>query len=247
MAEPAVFTVEDARIILETVRQVRASGILQQSARRAAIESQRGLYFTNVSGEEIPAWACMQITGTEEIGGQNFLQADQPADNDGSAGWFVFNGPFPVADGNEGYAQVGPVYRGYKSSGTVTGGDKWQPVASQWYIEQDNAGIFICAGADDIDDDVLKVFQPSGSGGGSSQSFFITPSGGIAACTESSGAYTPGSATCDQAEWDGTDIEDNGTNATVYNISDQAIAGSVLIKAAKVDGIWVVDVAGCGS
>lgn len=240
-------TPEDTKLVLETVRQIRASGMLQQTGKRRTMPPQAGIYFTNVAGEEIPAWACVQITGTSEIGGQNFLEADKPADSDGSAGWFCFNGPYAVADGEEGYAQVGPVYRGYKNAGTVTGGDRWQPVASQWYIEQDNAGIFICAGADDIDTDVLKVFIPSGTSGGSSQSFFITPVGGIAACTESSGVYTPGSATCDQADWDGTDIEDNTTNATVYNISDQAIAGSVLIKAAKVQGIWVVDVAGCGS
>lgn len=245
---PAVFTPEDARMVLETVQQIRASGILSMAKKAKAVPPANGIYFTNVAGEEIPAWACMQITGTDEIGGQNFLQADKPADNDGTAGWFVFNGPYAVADGEEGYAQVGPVFRGYKNAGTVTGGDKWQPVSGQWYIEQDNAGIFICAGADDIDEDVLKVFMPSGTGSsGGSQSFFITPGGGIPAATESSGVYTPGSATCDQAEWDGTDIEDNTVNATVYNISDQAIAGSVLIKAAKVDGIWVVDVAGCGS
>lgn len=122
-------------------------------------------YFHNDSGEVIPAYACMQVTGTEEIGGQNYLVVDKPADTDGTAGGFIFNGPFPVADDDEGKYQAAQVVRGFKDSGTVTGGDKWSPVVDEWYIAQVDGGPFICCGADDVEDDVLKVFA-QGVGGG---------------------------------------------------------------------------------
>ena len=47
-------------------------------------------YFHNDAGETIPAYACMQVTGTEEIDGQNYLVVEKPADTDGTAGGFVF-------------------------------------------------------------------------------------------------------------------------------------------------------------
>ena len=104
-----------------------------------------------------------------------------------------------------------------------------------------------------LEDQLRQVLQPVSkprlimTSVASGQAFFVTPVGGIAAATESSGTYTPGSAVCDRHEWSGTDIVDAGTTETVYNISDQAIAASVLIKAAQVEDKWVVDVAGCGS
>ena len=162
--------------LLKMVQLFRAKGWLNG----VAMPSEMGLiqnvpsllYLKNDAGAEIPAYGCVQITGTEEIGDQNYLVADQPADNDGSAGWFLFNGPEPIADGELGVAQPGPVVRAFKNSGTITAGEKWQPVASQWYIEQDNDGLFVAAGADDIATDVLKVIAYGGVGSG-------TGSGGI--------------------------------------------------------------------
>lgn len=91
--------------------------------------------------------------------------------------------------------------------------------------------------------------KPRGGGGGGS-TCFITPSTGIAAVTGAAGGtMTPGKATCTKYSFNATDetFESTNSTATIYNVSDQNIAGNVLIKATKVQGVYVVDVAGCGT
>lgn len=70
-----------------------------------------------------------------------------------------------------------------------------------------------------------------------------TPYGGIPACS-GTGPYTFGSADCTVVKPDGTLSSET---QTIKNIVDQAIAGSVLIKADPVGDVYVVDVASCGS
>ncbi len=70
-----------------------------------------------------------------------------------------------------------------------------------------------------------------------------TPYGGIPACS-GTGPYTFGSADCTVVKPDGTLSSET---QTIKNIVDQAIAGSVLIKADPVGDIYVVDVASCGT
>ena len=80
-------------------------------------------------------------------------------------------------------------------------------------------------------------------GGGGRDRLFKTPGGGIPAAT-GTGPYSFGSATC-------TFVSDAGVVGTdtvvIKNIVNQAIAANVVIKAAKVGTIWVVDVASCGA
>lgn len=98
-------------------------------------------------------------------------------------------------------------------------------------------------------DETYPEGRPRGGGGGGQSRIMVTPSGGIAALTGTvGGTLTPGSATCTEYEFSsGTWIPTTDTH-TVYNVSDQPIAGSVAIKATKVrGGVYVVDVAGCGT
>ena len=93
--------------------------------------------------------------------------------------------------------------------------------------------------------------KPRGGGNGGAQKLFATPSGGIPAATGSPpSSVTVPSSLCTEYEWQttGTFAAIPTTNtALVYNITDQTIAGNVLIKASKVKGYWVVDVASCGA
>lgn len=199
-------------------------------------------YFHNASGGEIPPYACLQVTGTEEIDGQNYLVVDQPADTDGTSGGYVFNGPEAVADNEEGKYQEAQVVRAYKDTGTVTGGEKWSPVVSQWYIAQDDAGPFICCGADDVDTDVLKVFTQSvGNSTGVQPRVYLTPLDGIAA---RSGA-TLGSAPCTRYTVTSGTRASTADTETIYNDFTTAIGGSTDIIAAYIDGIWVAIAEDC--
>ena len=178
------------------------------------------LYVHNGSGETIPAWACMQVTGTEELGGQNYLVVDKPTDVIGTTGEFVFNGPESIADGEDGLAQNGPVLRGYKNTGTITAGERWSPTSGQWYLSQDDSGVFTACGADDIDGDVLKVVRSPLVG-----FHAVAPSGGIPAKSGS----TMGSATCTLQDCSSSGVLSNAGAATIYNPSTTAIAGSAAI------------------
>ena len=242
MADLNTFDDRTTQDLLTLVRMLRAGMIgTVETARRPAIDgTAEPIFFTNDSGEEIPAYACMQVTGTEEIGGQNYLVVDKPADTDGTAGGYIFNGPRAVADDAEGVAQVEQVVRAYKNTGTVTGGEKWSPVVNQWYIAQVDGGPFICCGADDVDDDVLKVFA-QGVGAGSSDSKIVqTPGGGIAARS----GTTVGSASCTEFKIDsGTTLATNTNTITVKNIWPFAIPASMYIKAhlESISGEWIAE------
>lgn len=165
MSRVNVFNDETFGDLLEMVREWRAARPSQGVRNTPTIPHETPIYIHNDSGEEIPPYACMQVTGTEEIGSQNYLVVDKPADTDGTAGGFLFNSRSPVGIDDEGVAQPSQVVRGFKDSGTATGGDKWSPVVDEWYIAQVDGGPFICCGADDVEDDVLKVFA-QGVGGG---------------------------------------------------------------------------------
>jgi len=185
-----VFSVSDATEILEVVRAIQASGILKdlgsRNPRKGTVRTaETPIYFRNDSGEECPAYACLQVTGTEENGEQNYCTIDKPADTDASGGEYIFNGHFAVPDGEFGTSQPGRFVRAIKSEGTATAGEKWNPVVGDWTIEQDDSGRFVMAGDDDIDTDVARVFIGDGAGGGASIEYEI---GSVS--TASSGPYT---------------------------------------------------------
>mgnify|MGYP000235827846 CR=1 FL=1 len=230
MADLTVLSPDFLRILQNVARDYKAGRLTASGAGVPQVSPTMPTPapFRNDSGETIPAYGCMQVTDTEEVGSDNLLVVDKPDDADGTSGWYVFNGPWEVVEDDFGTAQLGPILRGYKSSGAITAGERWAPVSGQWYLAQVDGGIFAALGADDVADDVLKVMQTGG--GGQQAGYALTPVGGIGGMTESSGVYTRGSATCDLFEEDSSqDLVDSGTNVTIYNTSSASIAGSTLI------------------
>ncbi len=129
-----------------------------------ALLNQREIYVRNDETEAAPPYACMQVIDTVEVAGQNYLIVKKPVDSDGTAGWYVFNGPNEIEeDGGFGIAFDGPQCRMLTDGSTVTAGDVWGPVASQWEIEP-NGSLFVAAGEDDIAPDVMKGFFKGGGG-----------------------------------------------------------------------------------
>lgn len=239
-----VFDEETARILVTIARLYKQTGFVTGMGRgiSALLEDPPVPYYVhNDSGEEIPPYACMQVTGTEEIGGQNYLLVDKPADTTGDAGSFLFNNHRAIADNEEGIAQFGPVVRAFKNTGTVTAGEHWLPVANQWYIAQDDGGPFVAAGADDIDDDVLKVFTNTpGSGGGENIKIAYAASG-IAA--RSATFVYAGSCTEYKITGTGTTrtLATNTATFDVFNLDLKAIpAGTFFIAEQEhITGVWI--------
>lgn len=142
--------------------QLRASGLLNPGVIQALtagspLVTETPIYVTNVSGEVIPPFACMQCTGTEEIGDQNFTLVNKPADATGAAGGFLFNGPTEIPIYEEGIAQKGPVVRMLTNGAAITAGAKWKPTASAWTVAPSGT-LFQAIGADNIETNVMKAF-----------------------------------------------------------------------------------------
>lgn len=94
-----------------------------------------GFTFSNQSGENVPAYACMKITDAVVDAGSYVLQISKP---DGTGGPFCFNGPNPVPvpagdESGRGQAFFGVVKASY-SSGTPAAGDVWGPASGSWDI-----------------------------------------------------------------------------------------------------------------
>lgn len=129
------YTEETARYLLDTINQLVASGwALPGNKQPTAIPFQRQTFFINDSGEEIPPYACMQITEMEKFG-QNYCKVDK-YDEDVFGG-FLFNGHREVADKDSGVAQFAPRFLGLRENNTdaVTLGHLWGPDPGEWFLK----------------------------------------------------------------------------------------------------------------
>jgi hypothetical protein len=158
--ELAGFSRDNARLILDVVRYLRANGLIAPGGDRGqqTFPPQAPIYVRNDSGVEIPAFACLQVTppGTVEAGGQNYITVDQPADTTGAAGGYLFNGQAPIEIGGYGIAHDGPVVR-MLHTGSPVSGDRMIPVVASWSVAI-GLGPFVAIGDDDIEPNVIRGF-----------------------------------------------------------------------------------------
>jgi hypothetical protein len=231
--EAGVFSVDDATEILAVVRAIQSSGLLTELSEKKPKPGtnrivETPIYFRNDSGEEVPRYACMQVVGTIESGGQNYLLIDKPADTDASSGEYIFNGHFAVAADKFGTAQGGRLVRAIKADGTSTAGDKWNPVIDDWTIEKDDSGRFIMAGDNaELATDVARVFVGDGGGGGGSIEYEI-----ISTSTASNGPYTGKKiasvtvkgAPCDRANLIGTTVDVVDHSGCIFDLTSGQLA-----------------------
>lgn len=161
------FKKETAQIILDVVQYLRESGFVIQRPGRGSqfVPPEAPIYIRNDTGEEIPPFGCVQVTGAVDDGGQNYITVDKPVDATGDAGGYLFNGVAPIEIDGYGIALDGPVVRMLTDGSTVTCGDFWRPVVNSFEVEPGGV-MFSAIGEDDIDTDIMRAFTSSGGGGG---------------------------------------------------------------------------------
>lgn len=169
-----------AKIVLDVVRYLRDSGFVipQHGRGNQFIPPDAYIYVRNDSGEEVPAFACMQVTGTVESGGQNYIKVNKPTDTNGDDGRYLFNGVAPIEAGGYGVAYDGPFVRMLTDGSSITVGDLWEPEIGQWTVTPGGTQ-FSAVGADDIKTDVMRAFI-LGGGVGSGKIFFTVDSAAVA-------------------------------------------------------------------
>lgn len=178
--------------------------------------------FVNKSGATIPPYGCIQITGTEETGGRNYLQVKRPFDYAGVMGPFLINGDREVIDDDLGTAQWGPIYRAKTDGTTLAVGTRIGPTSNSFEVGK--GCLFTCCGVDDIEEDVIRVIAcetpliaVAGSGG-----IAANGSGTVTAKVPTSTGWAAGSVTY-----------------TAYNISATAISNNANVLIFPVDARWV--------
>lgn len=92
-----------------------------------------GIPFRNQSGEIIPAYACMRITGGVESGSTQIVTVSKPSTT--FQRLYLINGPSQVAVGADGTGTwlSDAAYVLYET-GTPAYGESWGPKASQWSL-----------------------------------------------------------------------------------------------------------------
>lgn len=247
MTRIGAYTPETAKMIHDVVSYLRNSGFVVQRPGREThmFPTPAPIYVRNDTGEEIPAFGCLQTNGTVEDSGQNYVKVIKPTDINGGDGWYLFNGIAPIEIGGYGIAHDGPLVRMLTEGSTVTNGAKWAPMVSAFTVEPDVGGIFTAVGPDDIETDVMRGFVLASPPDQGSIVHFVSPVGGIAARS----SLTMGSATCDIYNSSGSGVlSDSGTNETIYNVASSAFAGSTHgIAARNAAGLLVAIVEDCGA
>ena len=163
------YSPETAKMVLEVINNLKRSGLVLEgtAAKKYNAPPNTPIYFRNDSGEEVPPYACMQVTGTVDSNGQNFFTIDKPADEDGTSGAYLFNLHRPVAIDEFGIGDAGVEARAL-SGGSLNPSDRASASTGSWEVKQANGGPFICGGDDDIGENVVRLFLYSQGGGSGS-------------------------------------------------------------------------------
>ena len=140
---------------------------------RPILDSYTWFPYRNDSGETVPAFAVMKVTGVVAAAARATLTCDKP---DSDATMYVTNGPFAVSDGAFGDCCVTP-HRIVNYTGSLSAGDRCSPKVNDWVVEEDSGGLFAVVGVVDSNRSLALVFLDQIAAGG--MKLIKSPSGGI--------------------------------------------------------------------
>ena len=168
-----VFSPEQARLLwqdYQTRKQLPAQVTKHYPQRRALDEpSPHRVFVRNDSGEQIPAYACMQVTGTAEVGSVTVVTVTKPTTTDGT---YLFNCQYLIAIGANGWAfRFGVVIMlGIAPS---EAGALYGPIVGDWKIEEGGSLVEVYGPHNaDAYFGLIGRFA-GGTGGGSQRIWFV--------------------------------------------------------------------------
>lgn len=163
--EGAYFSPDNGERIARTVRAYEAgpSGLILPP-RQLLDRDYARQPFRNNSGETVPAYAAMRITGTEQSDGIERLIIAKP--NSSSQQVYLVNGSDPVADTAQGWGTW--LWHGdwllYDDANTPAYGETWGPQNASWEVKKDNPGFVILGGATGGSTDLVMAAQTDSGG-----------------------------------------------------------------------------------
>ena len=249
MTRVGVFTPDEARELKRLLGFMNQTGYALLGRRpKVFAPGPTPIYICNEADETIPPYGCMQVTGTREENERSYVLVDQPTDEFGVAGPYLFNGPreisaTDVVEDRYGIGDPGLETRGISKLSSVTVGGQYRPESGTWKLWEKPGGQFICMGADDVgtgSDQVMRVITNHRV----EIKTFRAPSGGIAAASSETSLS---SATCDWYEKSGsslvakTDADSTQITDIVFNMGDEAVAANAYIQAVVIDDGFVAN------
>lgn len=152
--EIATFTPGQAREILDAVKMLRSAGTIANLSMLSKFDepATQHVIVRNRSGEVVPAFACMQVTGTESEGLRTVVYVTKPDKKDGR---YLFNHDRPIRDDAYGMALPWGVVRMLADKDDEPDIEKeYGPTVGDWKIEEQDGGPFVAFGRDEIAEDV---------------------------------------------------------------------------------------------
>jgi hypothetical protein len=156
--EIGTFTPEQARMLWQDYQERRQlqPQLRENFPRRRQIDevSPHRQFVLNESGEEIPAYGCMEITGTTVVAERTCLTVQKPSKLDGE---YVFNSQFAIPASGENESGVGWGFRYgiVRMLGDApTEPKQYKPIVGSWEVEEGD-GPFVVFGEDNAADDAL--------------------------------------------------------------------------------------------
>lgn len=177
--EIGVFTPEQARMLwqdYQTRRQLQPKVSQNFPQRREVLDvSPHRVFVKNTTGEVIPAYACLQITGVDLVAERTVITVEKPTTTDGE---YLFNSQYDIAVESATESGVGWAYR----YGVVVmlgdepseAGETFQPIVDSWEIEAEAGGPFVVFGRHEASDRALIGRFAGGSAGGGGDYFWFT-------------------------------------------------------------------------
>lgn len=106
------------------------------------LEQMQWQYFRNDSGETVPPFAVLRVTGTTVNNSMPAITCAKP--NATSYNFYFVNGPFAVRNGKFGQGTYGPhVVARYDTAATPTLDAEWGPQSGSWFLSTAGSGFRI--------------------------------------------------------------------------------------------------------
>jgi len=145
------FSPEQARLLWQDYLQRMRSS----SAQRTSFEevSPHRVFVKNTTGETIPSFGCMEITGVEIVGERTCLTVEKPTTE---VGEYLLNSHFAIEPGANGWAfRYGVVLMlGDEPEDYGFAGVQYKPIVDSWELEE-GPGPFNVWGRHDVNDRAL--------------------------------------------------------------------------------------------
>jgi len=167
------FTPEQASDLITFMREAKAAGVHKRQTATPipdTPESYRVNIF-NDSAEQIPAYACMQVDGTFQLGNQTYIKVIKPDKTDGV---YLFNNDRAIYKKSTTNAMPWGVVRMLTNidDPVFDPGAQFVAVPGQWYIEEGD-GPFVGFGPDKNKKKVIKGRIAAAGGGGGTGSMVV--------------------------------------------------------------------------